>query len=127
MDLQFLTSQRCSFPNLTGSREAILLVASRNQIITDDIISRPNVVRSLVRDGRNIVAVDFDSVTDRVYWSDTTQDRIWSAHKNGSDRTVVMTKFFFSKAEQTLLQKTPRFDHKYTVFLRNLSHKTLCH
>lgn len=80
----------CSLPNLTGSREAILLVASRNQIITDDIGSQPNVVRSLVRDGRNIVAVDFDSVTDRVYWSDTTQDRIWSAHKNGSDRTVVI-------------------------------------
>ncbi|MCI4378615.1 hypothetical protein PGIGA_G00218000, partial [Pangasianodon gigas] len=73
----------------SGSREAILLVASRNQIITDDIISQPNVVRSLVRDGRNIVAVDFDSVTDRVYWSDTTQDKIWSAHKNGSDRTVI--------------------------------------
>ncbi|KAI4873047.1 hypothetical protein NFI96_006125 [Prochilodus magdalenae] len=73
----------------SGSREAILLVASRNQIISDDIISQPNVVRSLVRDGRNIVAVDFDSVMDRVYWSDTTQDRIWSAHKNGSDRTVI--------------------------------------
>lgn len=91
MDLQFLTLQRCSLLNLSGSREAILLVASRNQIITDDIIAQPNVVRSLVRDGRNIVAVDFDSVTDRVYWSDTTQDRIWSAHKNGSDRIVVMT------------------------------------
>lgn len=105
MDLQFLTSQRCSFPNLTGSREAILLVASRNQIITDDIISQPNNVRSLVRDGRNIVAVDFDSVTDRVYWSDTTQDKIWSAHKNGSDRAVVITQFLLSKAEQMLLQK----------------------
>lgn len=80
-------------------------MASRNQIITDDIISQPNVVRSLVRDGRNIVAVDFDSVTDRVYWSDTTQDRIWSAHKNGSDRTVVMTSIFFSKAEQSSCAK----------------------
>uniref|UniRef100_A0A8B9LVB8 Low-density lipoprotein receptor-related protein 2 n=1 Tax=Astyanax mexicanus TaxID=7994 RepID=A0A8B9LVB8_ASTMX len=69
--------------------EAVLLVASRNQIISDDIAAQPNVVRSLVRDGRNIVAVDFDSVADRVYWSDTTQDRIWSAHKNGSDRTVI--------------------------------------
>lgn len=78
----------------TGSREVVLLVASRNQIISDDIVSQPNVVRALVRDGRNIVAVDFDSVTDRVYWSDTTQDRIWSAHKNGSDRTVVMTQSF---------------------------------
>uniref|UniRef100_A0A8B9LU25 Low-density lipoprotein receptor-related protein 2 n=1 Tax=Astyanax mexicanus TaxID=7994 RepID=A0A8B9LU25_ASTMX len=73
----------------SGSREAVLLVASRNQIISDDIAAQPNVVRSLVRDGRNIVAVDFDSVADRVYWSDTTQDRIWSAHKNGSDRTVI--------------------------------------
>lgn len=98
MDLQFLASDHCSFRNLTGSREAILLVASRNQIISDDIISQPNVVRSLVRDGRNIVAVDFDSVTDRVYWSDTTQDKIWSAHKNGSDRIVVMTQLFLIKA-----------------------------
>lgn len=64
-------------------------MASRNQIVSDNIASQPNVIRSLVRDGRNIVAVDFDSVTDRIYWSDTTQDRIWSAHKNGSDRTVV--------------------------------------
>lgn len=55
----------------------------------DDITSQPNVVHSLVRDGRNIVALDFDSVTDRVYWSDTSQDRIWSANKNGSERTVV--------------------------------------
>lgn len=55
----------------------------------DDITSQPNVVHSLVRDGRNIVALDFDSVTDRVFWSDTSQDRIWSATKNGSERTVV--------------------------------------
>lgn len=77
----------------TDSRQAFLLVASRNQIVQDDITTQPNVVRSLVRDGRNIVALDFDSVTDRVYWSDTSQDRIWSSYKNGSDRTVVS--FFF--------------------------------
>nr|XP_023693317.1 low-density lipoprotein receptor-related protein 2 [Paramormyrops kingsleyae] len=74
---------------VSGPREALLLVASRNQIVSDDITAQPNVVRSLVRDGRNIVALDFDSATDRVYWSDTTQDRIWSMHKNGSDRTVI--------------------------------------
>lgn len=73
----------------SDSRQAFLLVASRNQIVQDDITTQPNVVRSLVRDGRNIVALDFDSVTDRVYWSDTSQDRIWSAYKNSSDRTVV--------------------------------------
>lgn len=70
-------------------------MASRNQIIQDDITTQPNVVRSLVRDGRNIVALDFDSVTDRVYWSDTSQDRIWSSYKNGSDRTVVSIFIFF--------------------------------
>ncbi|CAB1328475.1 unnamed protein product, partial [Coregonus sp. 'balchen'] len=74
---------------VSGSREAFLLVASRNQIVSDDITTQPNVIRSLVRDGRNIVALDFDSVTDRVYWSDTSQDKIWSAHKNGTDRAVV--------------------------------------
>uniref|UniRef100_A0A3Q2YAJ4 EGF-like domain-containing protein n=1 Tax=Hippocampus comes TaxID=109280 RepID=A0A3Q2YAJ4_HIPCM len=71
------------------SRQAFLLVASRNHIVQDDITTLPNVVHSLIRDGRNIVALDFDSVDDRVYWSDTSQDRIWSAHKNGSDRTVI--------------------------------------
>uniref|UniRef100_A0A9J8ABN9 Low density lipoprotein receptor-related protein 2a n=1 Tax=Cyprinus carpio carpio TaxID=630221 RepID=A0A9J8ABN9_CYPCA len=73
----------------SGSREALLLVASRNQIVSDDILAQPNIIRSLVRDGRNIVAVDFDSVTERIYWSDTTQDRIWSAHKNGTNRSVI--------------------------------------
>uniref|UniRef100_A0A3Q4H6C5 Low-density lipoprotein receptor-related protein 2 n=1 Tax=Neolamprologus brichardi TaxID=32507 RepID=A0A3Q4H6C5_NEOBR len=73
----------------SDSRQAFLLVASRNQIVQDDITTQPNVVRSVVRDGRNIVALDFDSVTERVYWSDTSQDRIWSAHKNGSDRVVI--------------------------------------
>lgn len=74
---------------ILDTRQAFLLVASRNQIVQDDITTQPNVVRSLVRDGRNIVALDFDSVSDRVYWSDTSQDRIWSCHKNGSHRTVV--------------------------------------
>ncbi|TKS67243.1 Low-density lipoprotein receptor-related protein 2 [Collichthys lucidus] len=73
----------------SDSRQAFLLVASRNQIVQDDITTQPNVVRSLVRDGRNIVALDYDSITDRVYWSDTSQDRIWSANKNGTDRTVI--------------------------------------
>ncbi|XP_059895450.1 LOW QUALITY PROTEIN: low-density lipoprotein receptor-related protein 2a [Gadus macrocephalus] len=73
----------------SDSRQAFLLVASRNQIVQDDISSQPNVIASLVRDGRNIVALDWDSVSDRVFWSDTSQDRIWSANRNGSDRTVI--------------------------------------
>uniref|UniRef100_A0A8C4T9C2 Low-density lipoprotein receptor-related protein 2 n=1 Tax=Erpetoichthys calabaricus TaxID=27687 RepID=A0A8C4T9C2_ERPCA len=74
---------------VTGSRDALLLVASRSQIVSDNITSQPNVIGFLVRDGRNIVAIDFDSVTDRIYWSDTTQDKIWSAYKNGTERTIV--------------------------------------
>ncbi|KAF6726646.1 Low-density lipoprotein receptor-related protein 2 [Oryzias melastigma] len=74
---------------VSDSRQAFLLVASRNQIMQDDITTQPNVIRSLIRDGRNIVALDFDSVTDRVFWSDTSQDRIWSSYMNGSDRVVI--------------------------------------
>lgn len=80
-------------------------MASRNQIVQDDITSQPNVVHSLVRDGRNIVALDFDTVTDRIYWSDTSQDRIWSAHKNGSDRTVVSTNFLCHPVIHACLSK----------------------
>lgn len=97
---------QCVFTDL---RQAFLLVASRNQIVQDDITSQPNVVHSLVRDGRNIVALDFDSVTDRVYWSDTSQDRIWSASNNGSDRTVVSFPVFHV-----------HFSWKYVVFSRSL-------
>nr|XP_042716703.1 low-density lipoprotein receptor-related protein 2 isoform X5 [Chrysemys picta bellii] len=71
------------------SGNLLLLVASRNQIVVDNITSQAHSIYSLVRDGRNIVAIDFDSVTDRIYWSDTTQDKIWSAYQNGTDRKIV--------------------------------------
>ncbi|XP_019378305.1 PREDICTED: low-density lipoprotein receptor-related protein 2 [Gavialis gangeticus] len=71
------------------SGNLLLLVASRNQIVADNITSQAHIIYSLVRDGRNIVAIDFDSVTDRIYWSDTTQDKIWSAYKNGTERKIV--------------------------------------
>ncbi|XP_029461540.1 low-density lipoprotein receptor-related protein 2 isoform X2 [Rhinatrema bivittatum] len=71
------------------SRNLLLLVASRNQIVADNITTQAHNIYSLVRDGRNIVAIDFDSVSNRIYWSDTTQDKIWSAFQNGTDRTVV--------------------------------------
>ncbi|KAM9189054.1 LOW QUALITY PROTEIN: low-density lipoprotein receptor-related protein 2 [Mergus octosetaceus] len=71
------------------SGNLLLLVASRNQIIVDNITSQSHSIYSLIRDGRNIVAIDFDSITDRIFWSDTTQDKIWSAYKNGTDRKIV--------------------------------------
>ncbi|KGL73134.1 Low-density lipoprotein receptor-related protein 2, partial [Tinamus guttatus] len=71
------------------SGNLLLLVASRNQIVVDNITSQSHSIYSLVRDGRNIVAIDFDSVTDRIFWSDTTQDKIWSAYQNATDRKIV--------------------------------------
>ncbi|XP_043931281.1 low-density lipoprotein receptor-related protein 2 [Protopterus annectens] len=73
----------------SGLKEALLFVASRNQIVMDNITAQPNVIQSVVRDGRTIVAVDFDSVTDRIYWSDITQDKVWSAFQNGTDRQLI--------------------------------------
>lgn len=78
-----------NFFSLIESGNLLLLVASRNQIVADNITSQAYNIYSLVRDGRNIVAIDFDSVTDRIYWSDITQDKIWSAYKNGTDRKIV--------------------------------------
>lgn len=78
-----------SLAYIVESGNLLLLVASRNQIVADNITSHSQHIYSLVRDGRNIVAIDFDSVTDRIFWSDTTQDKIWSAYKNGTDRKVV--------------------------------------
>ena len=74
---------------MTESGNLLLLVASRNQIVVDNITSQSHSIYSLVRDGRNIVAIDFDSITDRIFWSDTTQDKIWSAYQNGTDRKIV--------------------------------------
>uniref|UniRef100_A0A803VR23 Low-density lipoprotein receptor-related protein 2 n=1 Tax=Ficedula albicollis TaxID=59894 RepID=A0A803VR23_FICAL len=74
---------------LTESGNLLLLVASRNQIVVDNITSQSHSIYSLVRDGTNIVAIDFDSITDRIFWSDTTQDKIWSAYQNGTDRKIV--------------------------------------
>ncbi|OXB76843.1 UNVERIFIED_CONTAM: hypothetical protein H355_002536 [Colinus virginianus] len=71
------------------SGNLLLLVASRNQIVVDNITSQSHSIYSLIRDGRNIVAIDFDSVSDRIFWSDTTQDKIWSAYQNGTDRKIV--------------------------------------
>lgn len=65
------------------------MVASRNQIVVNNITSQAQRIFSLIRDGRNIVALDFDSVTDRIFWSDISQDKIWSAYQNGTDRKVV--------------------------------------
>lgn len=77
------------FFSFAESGNLLLLVASRNQIVVDNITSQAHSIYSLIRDGRNIVAIDFDSVTGRIYWSDTTQDKIWSAYQNGTDRKIV--------------------------------------
>lgn len=86
--LNNLVAYLISFP-LTESGNLLLLVASRNQIVVDNITSQSHSIYSVVRDGRNIVAIDFDSITGRIFWSDTTEDKIWSAYQNGTDRKIV--------------------------------------
>ncbi|XP_041433100.1 low-density lipoprotein receptor-related protein 2 isoform X2 [Xenopus laevis] len=72
-----------------GSANLLLLVASRNQIIADNITTQAHNIYPVIRDGRTIVAIDFDSVTNRIFWSDITQDKIWSAYVNGTDRKLI--------------------------------------
>ncbi|XP_041123031.1 low-density lipoprotein receptor-related protein 2 [Polyodon spathula] len=75
----------------TDPREALLLVAQRNQIISDNISANPNVIEAIINDGVNIAAVDFDTATNRIYWADTSQKMIWSALRNGTDRKLIFS------------------------------------
>lgn len=93
--LQYCFSPRIidifAFSSWTASENLLLLVASQNQIIADNVTSQVHNVYALIADGSHIVAVDFDSTSGRVFWSDGTQGKIWSAFQNGTDRKVVST------------------------------------
>lgn len=80
-----------AFSSWTASESLLLLVASQNQIVADNITSQIHNIYALIEDGSHIVAVDFDSVSGRVFWSDGTEGKIWSAFQNGTDRKVVST------------------------------------
>ncbi|XP_043910917.1 low-density lipoprotein receptor-related protein 2-like [Protopterus annectens] len=73
----------------TDPREALLLVTSRNQIVSYNLNTEPNVIRSVVTNGVNIADVDFDALTHRIIWADTSEDMIWTAFRNGTDRKVL--------------------------------------
>ncbi|XP_027721928.1 low-density lipoprotein receptor-related protein 2 isoform X3 [Vombatus ursinus] len=74
---------------VSASGNLLLLVTSRNQIVADNITAQGHNIYSLIRDGEHIVAIDFDSLSGRIFWSDIRQDKIWSAFQNGTDRKVV--------------------------------------
>ncbi|XP_020846577.1 low-density lipoprotein receptor-related protein 2 isoform X2 [Phascolarctos cinereus] len=74
---------------VSASGNLLLLVASRNQIVADNVTSQEHNIYSLIRDGEHIVAIDFDSLSGRIFWSDVRQDKIWSAFQNGTDRKVI--------------------------------------
>ncbi|KAJ8414276.1 hypothetical protein AAFF_G00051460 [Aldrovandia affinis] len=71
-------------------RDAILLITKRSQIISNNLNHRPTIIRPVVS-GSNIVTVDFDRVTNRIYWADASQKKIWSARQNGTDKREVFS------------------------------------
>lgn len=79
------------FSSWTASESLLLLVASQNQLVADNISRQEHSIHALVQDGSHIVAVDFDSVSGHIFWSDGTQGKIWSAFQNGTDRKLVST------------------------------------
>ncbi|XP_059822369.1 low-density lipoprotein receptor-related protein 2a isoform X1 [Hypanus sabinus] len=74
---------------VSDSTHVQLMVASRGHLVSETIDVRPLTIQSVIRDGRNIVAIDFDSKTGRIYWSDVTEDKVWSAFQNGTDRKII--------------------------------------
>ncbi|XP_032148954.1 low-density lipoprotein receptor-related protein 2 isoform X4 [Sapajus apella] len=73
----------------TASESLLLLVASQNKIVADNITSQVHNMYSLVENGSYIVAIDFDSISGRIFWSDATQGKTWTAFQNGTGRRVV--------------------------------------
>ncbi|XP_006902182.1 PREDICTED: low-density lipoprotein receptor-related protein 2 [Elephantulus edwardii] len=67
----------------------LLLVANQNQIIADNITFGVQNIYPFIQNGSEISAIDFDSVSGRIFWSDIKQDMIWSAFQNGTDIKVV--------------------------------------
>lgn len=80
-----------AFSSWTESESLLILAASRNQIIADNITSQFHSISSIIQNGSHIAALDFDSISGRVFWSDGGQGKIWSAFQNGTDRRVVST------------------------------------
>ncbi|ELW62289.1 Low-density lipoprotein receptor-related protein 2 [Tupaia chinensis] len=74
---------------VTASESLLLLVANRNQIVADNITAQVHNIYPLVQNGSHIVAVDFDSISGRIFWSDSGQGKTWSAFQNGTDRRLV--------------------------------------
>uniref|UniRef100_A0AAQ5Z5D7 Low-density lipoprotein receptor-related protein 2 n=1 Tax=Amphiprion ocellaris TaxID=80972 RepID=A0AAQ5Z5D7_AMPOC len=74
----------------TNPIAAVLLVAKRSQIIANRIKMRPPQMVPVIS-GSDIVTVDFDSTTSRMYWADASQKKIWSAYQNGTDRQEVFS------------------------------------
>ncbi|KAM7316467.1 hypothetical protein ACRRTK_024198 [Alexandromys fortis] len=74
---------------VTAPESLLLVVASRDKIIVDNITAHTHNIYSLVQNVSFVVAIDFDSVTGRVFWSDLQQGKTWSAFQNGTDQRVV--------------------------------------
>ncbi|XP_015843100.1 low-density lipoprotein receptor-related protein 2 [Peromyscus maniculatus bairdii] len=74
---------------VTASENLMLVVASRDKIIVDNITAHTHNIYSLVQDVSFVVALDFDSVTGRVLWSDLQQGKTWSVFQNGTDQRAI--------------------------------------
>ena len=83
--------EKFAFSFWTASESLLLVVANQNQLIADNITKSMDHMRALIQDGSHIVAVDFDSVRGRIFWSDKTLGKIFSAFQNGTDRKPVST------------------------------------
>uniref|UniRef100_A0A452F8B2 Low-density lipoprotein receptor-related protein 2 n=1 Tax=Capra hircus TaxID=9925 RepID=A0A452F8B2_CAPHI len=70
--------------------QSLLLVASQSQLVAGNMTQKGYFVYPVIQHGSHIVAVDFDSVSGRIFWSDGTQGKIWSAFQNGTDRKLVL-------------------------------------
>uniref|UniRef100_A0A3P8ZIX3 EGF-like domain-containing protein n=1 Tax=Esox lucius TaxID=8010 RepID=A0A3P8ZIX3_ESOLU len=102
------------------SAAATLLVTKRSQIISSKVNLRPPLIHPVVS-GSDIVTVDFDHLTDRIYWADTSLKKIYTSFLNGTDiREVLLTKNVTRPPLHNVLYKQPLQSAYHKVMLINV-------
>ena len=76
---------------LADDTRPYLLIGNYNNILVEILDGSQSISSSNIynREMRNIVALDFDSLGNRIYWSDSRTNKIYSAYSNGTDTKVV--------------------------------------
>ena len=84
------------FDYFSDATKAYLLIGNYNNILVEILDGSQSTSSTNIynRDMRNIAALDFDAQSNRIYWSDSFTNKIYSAFSNGTDTKVVSISYY---------------------------------